>query len=75
LGLTKGQGPSGTDRREEVRIMADNDQGPVPGGQRRLDGRDRLEIEVVRRLIQDQQLRRPATCHDAGQTRPQSLTA
>ena len=57
---------------QEGFVVADHEQGAVIGAQSRFDGRDRIEDEIVGRLIEDQKLRRRRAEH-AGQGRAQQL--
>ena len=67
--------PFHADRREKILIMADNNEGPVIFGEGGFDRRDGVEIEVVCRLIEHQQLRRMLTSKRAGEGRAQALAA
>lgn len=55
--------------------MADDQQGAVIGPKASLHGGDGIDIEMVRRLIKDQQLRRLRASQNTGETCPEHLPA
>ena len=67
--------PLHADRLEKILIVADNNEGPVIFGEGGFDRRNGVEIEVVCRLVEHQQLRGIFTAKRAGKGRAQALAA
>src|SRR5882757_3823278 len=67
--------PFDPDRPQERFVVADHDQRAIESFQCIFQFLDRSEIEVVGRLIQQQEERRPRAGEDAGETRAQALAA
>ena len=64
-----------SDRLQECLIVADHDQRAVESAQRVFQFLDRREIEMVGRLVQQQQEWRLRSCEHAGHSRAQALAA
>ena len=67
--------PSDSDRPQKCLVVADGDQRAVESLQRIFQFLDRGEIEMVGRLVQQQEERRLRACEDAGEARAQPLAA
>ena len=67
--------PPDSDRPQECLVVADGDQRAVRSSQRIFKLLDRGEIEMVGRLVQQQEERRLRACERRGETRAQPLAA
>ena len=67
--------PFHTDLLQEPLVVAHHDQGPVEAGQRAFQLLDGCQVELIGRLVQEQQQRRLGLCEHARQSRPQALAA
>ena len=58
---------------DERAVVADQQQGARPVDQQRLEQLERLDVEIVGRLVEDQEIRRP--CEQSRQQQAVALTA
>ena len=69
--LTQLELPRRLDRIEEGAVVGDDDEGAIVRAQGLLELLDGLEVEVVRRLVEDEEV--DASCLELGQVRPRPL--
>ena len=67
--------PGDPQRVQEGRVVADDEERAVIGRQPGLEGRDRVQVEVVGRLVEEQEGRGRAVAERAGEGGPDLLAA